>query len=293
MTYLVNPDNLKIDEKGVFPESVSERVPGFLVFFGSVTFVSGLVGIFLIRNFDQDWKKKEDKNPDHEEIELLERSIIEKSFSHSEELIKEPKKAELSEVSFVKQYVVNFEFFLIMVVTIIRYTLFIYTQNNFKIISIIHINDDHFISNMATITFVLNLIMRLLMGKIIERIGIYNSIQCIFSVFIAIYLIYIFYPSSRFFYVINIALIRAVSGMQSISFNSLPYLLYDREVALRLLKYYMFTFVVASYLSDLTDRFFLKDLDYRTVFDVLLVSIIFAMGVNVFWKQIYGFKYKI
>lgn len=288
VTYGVNPNNLKVNSEGVFPESVNQKIPGFLYAYGLITLVLGLIGVYMFWDFDDEYKDEilqslKNQNLD-DSISLSQVSDIvtpieerrksraqELKDSFQKELVELAEKSkdeveDLNEAQFFKKYVLDKGFITLFLISIVRLSNVIYFQNNFKFITLSHINDDHFVSNMATITFILNLAIRLLIGRVIKLIGLYNVLQLIFIGFSLVSFIYILFPYSKFFYVIAISLIRIVSGAHVIVAVSTLYVIYDNQIAIKLLRYFMTVFIFSPILCNLLEMMFLEDNDYFYVF---------------------------
>ena len=313
MTMMVNPENLKIDDSGIFPVSVSDNVPGFLFTFSILTFILGMVGLILIGNFNA--HHEEEIESELTKYSLMKFSVV-SGYALNEEKIEEVeedkhsrsriKSAEIemeapmlqldnqdaetsnvlymNEMEFVKTYVFTYRFALFFIAALVRNSYYIYSQNNFKIITMLNINDDHFVSYIASITFIFNFAFRIAGGYFMDKVGISFTNQITFLSYYIISFIYILFPTSRFLFVIAISLIRISSGVNEILINGSCYSIYGKETAVRILKYYMLMFILSPLLCDIVESLFLRKDGYGNV--------LFALTIIVLGGSLTDFKLK-
>lgn len=312
MTMMVNPDNLKLEESGVFPLAVSANIPGFLYSFGLFTFVLGMIGLVLIGNFNTNFgiemvselskyssmkfsvisaharheEKQEEIEEEKNSMSKLKMPDIElespmvAADRDRERDIESEEALAMTEMEFLKAYVFTSQFGLFFLMSLIRNSYYIYTQNNFKVITMLNINDDHFVSYIASVTFILNFGFRIAGGYFMDKYGISFTNQATFLSYFVISAIYILYPSSRLLFVVAIALIRISSGVNEILINGSCYIIYGKEPTVRILKYYMLMFVLSPVVCDIVEALFLKSGGYSAVLFVLTVIVIGGMAVD-------------
>ena len=300
LTYMVNPNNLGLNETMHFPIEVSDNVPAFLWFFGESTFIVGMIGLVLIGNFDANFSEelkeslsKSDfsslsvsgsimKEIQEEEIAKLEIELEEPVLTPKANKDKDKNVLRISEMQFIKDYILTKLFGLVFVIALIRQIFYIYSQNNFKIIALIHINDDHFVSYAASITFILNFIARIVSGYIMDKLGLAFFNQITFSSYFITIVIYIFFPSSKVLYVVAISFIRIYSGFNEVLINGSLYMIYHKDEVVRMMKYFMIFFITAPVINSWIEQYLLEESDYTNIFWFYFFSTIVGMVVEFF-----------
>ena len=182
-----------------------------------------------------------------------------------------PNVAFLSEYDFFKRYVLSKTFIFVYTISIARCTFHMTFLNYYKLIVLPNLKDDHFVSFIGSTAFICSLFFQILGGHIFDKFGFKKLSIAINICFMLVLIILFLFPTSKFFYIIMMIILRSSIGCSTVINNSIVYQISEEQVAIRLIKYLYIGFFLCMCFYNLIDFVFESNMSHITVFLFILL----------------------